>query len=307
MRGGRGLAACLPGGGGGRAGGHVSPACPAARADLAPGSGQRACSMRMHVLRQRLSAQGQSADTPRAPALPPSPWPHPVAADKYDYERLQMALHDTYVRRLMAYGMAGLRWACSAGSGPGLGQGPRRRRPGLARSGSWAPSSWPGQLPYDVSKQAPLFPRPHPVPRSVVADSLSAIKHAKVFPVYDDKGIMVDFRWAGRQGESREGAAPPGTERGSPGHAVRRASLCPCAPLSVLPRCAGRRASGPPLATTTTAWTRSRATWWLVRAGVSAACCRPLVWPGRAACPLGAAWRSPQRGLLSRASVYVGS
>lgn len=60
--------------------------------------------------------------------------------DKYDYERLQMALHDTYVRRLMAYGMAGL---------------------------------------------------------SVVADSLSAIKYAKVFPVYDDKGIMVDFRHEG--------------------------------------------------------------------------------------------------------------
>ncbi len=44
---------------------------------------------------------------------------------------------DTHVRRLMAYGMAGL---------------------------------------------------------SVVADSLSAIKHAKVFPVYNDAGIMVDFR-----------------------------------------------------------------------------------------------------------------
>ncbi|PSC70466.1 formate acetyltransferase [Micractinium conductrix] len=60
--------------------------------------------------------------------------------DKYDYERLQMALHDTYVRRLMAYGMAGL---------------------------------------------------------SVVADSLSAIKHAKVFPVYNDQGIMVDFKHEG--------------------------------------------------------------------------------------------------------------
>jgi formate C-acetyltransferase len=44
---------------------------------------------------------------------------------------------DTFVRRLMAYGMAGL---------------------------------------------------------SVVADSLSAIKYAKVFPVYDETGLMVDFR-----------------------------------------------------------------------------------------------------------------
>ena len=56
--------------------------------------------------------------------------------DKYYYERIEMALHDTDAERISATGIAGL---------------------------------------------------------SVVADSLSAIKHAKVKPIRDENGIVVDF------------------------------------------------------------------------------------------------------------------
>ena len=60
--------------------------------------------------------------------------------DKYAYEAGQMALHDTNVRRLMAYGVAGL---------------------------------------------------------SVVTDSLSAIKYAKVKPIRSEDGIAIDFEIEG--------------------------------------------------------------------------------------------------------------
>lgn len=60
--------------------------------------------------------------------------------DKYSYEALEMALHDTKVRRFFATGIAGL---------------------------------------------------------SCAADSLSAIKYAKVYPVRNDKGVITDFRIEG--------------------------------------------------------------------------------------------------------------
>lgn len=60
--------------------------------------------------------------------------------DKYSYEAIEMALHDTQVRRFFATGIAGL---------------------------------------------------------SCVADSLSAIKYAKVYPIRNDEGIVVDFKIEG--------------------------------------------------------------------------------------------------------------
>jgi len=60
--------------------------------------------------------------------------------DKYAYEKLQLALHDTDVERVMAFGVAGL---------------------------------------------------------SVITDSLSAIKHAKVTPVFGENGLIVDFKTEG--------------------------------------------------------------------------------------------------------------
>ncbi|MBR6799917.1 MAG: formate C-acetyltransferase [Firmicutes bacterium] len=60
--------------------------------------------------------------------------------DKYDYEKIQMAFLDSKLKRLMAFGIAGL---------------------------------------------------------SVAADSFSAIKYAKVYPIRNEEGIIVDYRTEG--------------------------------------------------------------------------------------------------------------
>ncbi len=60
--------------------------------------------------------------------------------DKYAYEKLQMALHDTHIERFMAFGIAGL---------------------------------------------------------SVITDSLSAIKYAKVKPIRDENGYITDYETIG--------------------------------------------------------------------------------------------------------------
>ncbi len=60
--------------------------------------------------------------------------------DKYDYERIELALHDTYLTRFIAFGIAGL---------------------------------------------------------SVVADSLSAIKYARVKVIKDERGLITDFATTG--------------------------------------------------------------------------------------------------------------
>lgn len=60
--------------------------------------------------------------------------------DRYSYERMQLALHDTHLKHYIAFGIAGL---------------------------------------------------------SVIADSLSAIKYARVKPIKDERGIIVDFELEG--------------------------------------------------------------------------------------------------------------
>lgn len=188
---------------------------------------------------------------------PCHPTPPPVCShymhDKYDYERLQMALHDTYVRRLMAYGMAGLRcgrtnswlrrgcrFACR------VGQVSRTRHLHADRQPAGATP-----LPASAHPLPPslLTPPPAPLPTlsSVVADSLSAIKYGKVFPVYDENGLMVRALLVALllHGLGRLGVGAAGCPQDASLSTALQATLPPSPlPCALLPSTGGLQAGG---------------------------------------------------------------
>jgi hypothetical protein len=91
--------------------------------------------------------------------------------DRYDYERLEMALHDTFIRRFIAFGVR------SGLDPPALCPLPRASSLTFASRACVCACVCSGL--------------------SVVTDSLSAIKYAKVTPIRNDKGIAVDFKVRG--------------------------------------------------------------------------------------------------------------
>lgn len=193
------------------------------------------------------------------------------------------ALHDTYVRRLMAYGMAGLRWVCGWSWAPALLGGGERLAPLLPSQPLapfpvpclFSPAHTPSSLLLSCPQRGGRLAVRHQV-RQGVPRVRRQRPHGALWDEFQSRHPNAGLSrlrarvctWHIDFFACQLTHFPPHFHAQSPHHCRRSTS--------------SRRASGPPTAMMTTAWTALPATWcaaqaWCCAAGLDVAHsrCRP--------------------------------